>query len=78
MHLTEELKQVSSERNQLTEEINTKSKEENDQLQLLKEQVLSVTGENTTLQEKLEGLLLEKEPCKECSSPVIIFCCQTT
>ncbi|XP_059578334.1 centromere-associated protein E isoform X3 [Alligator mississippiensis] len=70
MHLTEELKQVSSERNQLTEEINTKSKEENDQLQLLKEQVLSVTGENTTLQEKLEGLLLEKEPCKECSSPI--------
>ncbi|XP_019381629.1 PREDICTED: centromere-associated protein E isoform X1 [Gavialis gangeticus] len=70
IHLTEELKQVSSERDKLTEEINTRRKEENDQLQLLKEQVLSVTRENTTLQEKLEGLLLEKEPCKKCSSPI--------
>ncbi|XP_075785794.1 centromere-associated protein E isoform X2 [Pelodiscus sinensis] len=69
LHLTEELKQVTLQRDQLLQEkVNTKHHEESDQLDLLQEQILSLNQEKTLLQQKLECLQVEKERCEECIS----------
>ncbi|XP_053884844.1 centromere-associated protein E [Malaclemys terrapin pileata] len=68
--LTEELKQVTLQRDQLLEEkVNIKHPEESDQLPLLQEQILSLTQEKTVLLQKLERLQVEKKQCEECTSP---------
>ncbi|XP_043369163.1 centromere-associated protein E isoform X3 [Dermochelys coriacea] len=70
LQLTEELKQVTLQRDQLLEEKGyIKHQEESDQLPLLQEQILSLTQEKTVLQEKLESLQVEKKLCEECTSP---------
>ncbi|KAM9142729.1 centromere-associated protein E [Pangshura tecta] len=70
LQLTEELKQVTLQRDQLLEEkVNIKHQEESDQLPLLQEQILSLTQEKTILLQKLESLQVEKKQCEECTSP---------
>ncbi|XP_042715901.2 centromere-associated protein E isoform X3 [Chrysemys picta bellii] len=70
LQLTEELKQVTLQRDQLLEEkVNIKHPEESDQLPLLQEQILSLTQEKTVLLQKLERLQVEKKQCEECTSP---------
>ncbi|XP_043401197.1 centromere-associated protein E isoform X5 [Chelonia mydas] len=70
LQLTEELKQVTLQRDQLLEEKGyIKHQEESDQLPLLQEQILSLTQEKTVLQQKLESLQVEKKQCEECTSP---------
>ncbi|NXB99334.1 CENPE protein, partial [Orthonyx spaldingii] len=54
--MTEEMKIITAERDQLAEE-----KLESAQLQVQKEQIIFLTQENRSLQEKLDNLLLEKE-----------------
>ncbi|XP_039397723.1 centromere-associated protein E isoform X2 [Mauremys reevesii] len=69
LQLTEELKQVTLQRDQLLEEkVNIKHQEESDQLPLLQEQILSLTQEKTVLLQKLESLQVEKKQW-ECTSP---------
>ncbi|XP_067424353.1 centromere-associated protein E [Emydura macquarii macquarii] len=69
LQLTEELKQVTLQKDQLLEEkVNIKHQEESDQLPLLKEQILSLAQEKTALQQKLETLQTEKEQCEKCTS----------
>ncbi|XP_030420326.1 centromere-associated protein E isoform X1 [Gopherus evgoodei] len=69
LQLTEEIKQVTLERDQLHEEkVNIKHQEESDQLPLLQEQILSLTKEKTVLLQKLESLQVEKKQCEECTS----------
>ncbi|XP_041905932.1 centromere-associated protein E isoform X2 [Corvus kubaryi] len=60
--MTEEMKIITSERDRLAEEKSkSNSCRESDQLQVQKEQIIFLTQENRSLQEKLEILLLKKE-----------------
>ncbi|XP_031963961.1 centromere-associated protein E isoform X3 [Corvus moneduloides] len=60
--MTEEMKIITSERDRLAEEKSkSNSCRESDQLQVQKEQIIFLTQENHSLQEKLEILLLKKE-----------------
>lgn len=60
--MTEEMKIITSERDRLAEEKSeSNSCRESDQLQVQKEQIIFLTQENCSLQEKLESLLLKKE-----------------
>ncbi|NXE39375.1 CENPE protein, partial [Ptilorrhoa leucosticta] len=60
--MTEEMKIITSERDQLAEEQSeSNSCRESGQLQVQKEQIIFLTQENHSLQEKLERLLLKKE-----------------
>ncbi|KAM7053446.1 centromere-associated protein E isoform 2-T2 [Acridotheres tristis] len=64
--MTEEIKMITSERDQLAEEKSeSNSCKESDQLQVQKEQILFLTQENRSLQEKLDSLLLKKEEIGE-------------
>ncbi|NXM04965.1 CENPE protein, partial [Tyrannus savana] len=64
--MTEEIKIITSERDQLAEEKSeSHSCKESDQLQEQKEQIISLTQENRSLQEKLDSLLLKKEESGE-------------
>ncbi|TRZ07411.1 hypothetical protein HGM15179_019697, partial [Zosterops borbonicus] len=64
--MTEEMKIIISERDQLAEEKSEhNSCRESDQLQVQKEQIILLTQENHSLQEKLDSLLLKKEECGE-------------
>ncbi|XP_027762952.1 centromere-associated protein E [Empidonax traillii] len=60
--MTEEIKIITSERDQLAElKSESRSCKESDQLQEQKEQIIFLTQENRSLQEKLDSLLLKKE-----------------
>uniref|UniRef100_A0A8C0US08 Centromere protein E n=1 Tax=Cyanistes caeruleus TaxID=156563 RepID=A0A8C0US08_CYACU len=60
--MTEEMKIITSERDQLAEEkLESNCCRESDQLQVQKEQIIFLTQENRSLQEKLDSLLLKKE-----------------
>ncbi|XP_050829628.1 centromere-associated protein E isoform X9 [Serinus canaria] len=60
--MTEEMKIITSERDQLAEEKSERNScRESDQLQVQKEQMIFLTQENRSLQEKLDSLLLRKE-----------------
>ncbi|NXY08473.1 CENPE protein, partial [Pteruthius melanotis] len=60
--MTEEMKIITSERDQLAEENSERSScRERDQLQVQKEQIIFLTQENRSLQEKKKSLLLKKE-----------------
>ncbi|XP_053797476.1 centromere-associated protein E [Vidua chalybeata] len=60
--MTEEIKIITSERDQLAEEKSgSNSCRESDQLQVQKEQIILLTQENHSLQEKLDSLLVKKE-----------------
>nr|XP_041571845.1 centromere-associated protein E isoform X6 [Taeniopygia guttata] len=64
--MTEEIQIITSERDQLAEEKSgSNSCRESDQLQVQKEQIIFLTQENHSLQEKLESLLLNKEQLGE-------------
>ncbi|NWR27384.1 CENPE protein, partial [Tachuris rubrigastra] len=64
--MTEEIKIITSERDQLAEEKSeSHSCRESDQLQEQKERIIFLTQENRSLQEKLDSLLLEKEESGE-------------
>ncbi|XP_068869370.1 centromere-associated protein E [Aphelocoma coerulescens] len=64
--MTEEMKIITSERDRLAEEKSgSNSCRESDQLQVQKEQIICLTQENRSLQEKLEILLLKKEELGE-------------
>ncbi|NXW72481.1 CENPE protein, partial [Hirundo rustica] len=64
--MTEEMRIITSERDQLAEEKSeSNSCRESEQLQMQKEQIILLTQEKRSLQEKLESLLLEKEECGE-------------
>ncbi|KAM6270189.1 centromere-associated protein E [Porphyrio hochstetteri] len=63
--MTEEIKLVTSERDQLAEEKSENCGKESDELQALKEQIFFLTQENSSLQDKLEGLRVKKEECGE-------------
>ncbi|KAF4794881.1 centromere protein E [Turdus rufiventris] len=68
--MTEEIKIITSERDQLAEEkSDSNSCRESDQLQVQKEQILFLTQENHALQEKLDSLLLKTEEFGEGSLP---------
>ncbi|KAM6346746.1 centromere-associated protein E [Podargus strigoides] len=58
--MTEEIKIISSERDQLAEEKSENNCRESDQLQALKEQIF-LTQENNSLQDKLDSLPLKEE-----------------
>lgn len=57
--MTEELKNITSERDRLAAE--NKSHRKSDELQVLKEQIFSLTREKNSLQDKLDSLHLKKE-----------------
>ncbi|NXF34290.1 CENPE protein, partial [Nyctibius bracteatus] len=59
--VTEEIKIITSERDQLAEEKSENNCRESDQLQALKEQIFLLTQENNSLQAKLGSLHLKKE-----------------
>ncbi|NXE22664.1 CENPE protein, partial [Ardeotis kori] len=59
--MTEEIKIIISERDQLAEEKSLNNCRESDQLQELKEQITFLTQENNSLQDKLDSLHLKKE-----------------
>ncbi|XP_054151597.1 centromere-associated protein E [Melozone crissalis] len=64
--MTEEIKIIASERDQLAEEKSESNTcRESDQLQVQKEQIIFLTQENRSLQEKLDSLLLKTEECGE-------------
>ncbi|XP_058659330.1 centromere-associated protein E isoform X2 [Ammospiza caudacuta] len=64
--MTEEMKIITSERDQLAEEKSESNTcRESDQLQLQKEQIIFLTKENRSLQDKLDSLLLKTEECGE-------------
>ncbi|XP_025934192.1 centromere-associated protein E [Apteryx rowi] len=64
---TEEIKNITLERDQLAEgkSENAKNHEECDQLQVLKEQIFLLTQENNSLQNKLDSLHMRKEEYEE-------------
>nr|XP_031360566.1 centromere-associated protein E [Lonchura striata domestica] len=67
--MTEEMKIITSERDQLAEEKSGSTIcRESDQLQLQKEQIIFLTQENHSLQEKLDSLLLKTEELGEGTS----------
>lgn len=57
--MTEELKNITSERDRLSAE--NESHRKSDELQVLKEQIFSLTQEKNSLQDKLDSLHLKKE-----------------
>lgn len=57
--MTEELKNITSERDRLAAE--NESHRKSDELQVLKEQIFSLTQEKNSLQDKLDSLHLKKE-----------------
>ncbi|XP_042667809.1 centromere-associated protein E [Centrocercus urophasianus] len=57
--MTEELKNITSERDRLA--VENKSHRKSDELQVLKEQIFSLTQEKNSLQDKLDSLHLKKE-----------------
>ncbi|NWU63816.1 CENPE protein, partial [Pterocles burchelli] len=59
--MTEEIKIITSERDQLAKEKSESNSRENYQLQILREQISFLTQENKSLQDKLESLHLTKE-----------------
>lgn len=60
--MTEEMKIITSERDQLAvEKSERNSCRESDQLQMQKEQIIFLTQENHSLQEKLDSLRLKTE-----------------
>ncbi|NWX00924.1 CENPE protein, partial [Caloenas nicobarica] len=59
--MMEEIKIITSERDQLAEEKSQNNCRESDQLQALKEQISLLTQENNSLQDKLGSLHLKKE-----------------
>ncbi|NXV87623.1 CENPE protein, partial [Calonectris borealis] len=60
--MTEEIKIITSERDQLAEEKSENNNcRESDQLHVLKEQIFLLTQENNSLQDKLDSLNLKKE-----------------
>ncbi|KAM9295927.1 centromere-associated protein E [Morus bassanus] len=59
--MMEEIKIITSERDQLAEEKSKNNCRESDQLQVLKEQIAFLTQENNSLQDKLDSLDLKKE-----------------
>ncbi|NWY58821.1 CENPE protein, partial [Chionis minor] len=59
--MTEEIKTITSERDQLAEEKSENNCRESDQHQALKEQIFFLTQENNSLQDKLDSLHLKKE-----------------
>ncbi|XP_057880641.1 centromere-associated protein E [Melospiza georgiana] len=64
--MTEEMKIITSERDQLAEEKSESNTcRESDQLQVQKEQIIFLTQENRSLQDKLDSLLLKTEECGE-------------
>ncbi|XP_028939829.1 centromere-associated protein E, partial [Antrostomus carolinensis] len=63
--MMEEIKMITSERDQLAEKKSENNCSENDQLQVLKEQILFLTQENNSLQDKLYSLHLKKEEYEE-------------
>ncbi|NXI98148.1 CENPE protein, partial [Psophia crepitans] len=63
--MTEEIKTIASERDQLAEEKSENNCRESDQLQALKEQISFLTQENNLLQDKLDSLSLKKEEYEE-------------
>ncbi|XP_074721204.1 centromere-associated protein E [Strix uralensis] len=70
--MTEEIKIITSERDQLAEEKSEKNNcRENDQLQVQKEQIFFLTQENYSLQDKLDSLHLKKEYGEGTSIPQI-------
>ncbi|NXI63346.1 CENPE protein, partial [Anseranas semipalmata] len=71
--MTEEIKNITSERDQLAEEKENKSCRESDQLQVLKEQIFFLTQENNSLQDKLDSLHLKKEQYVEGTRVTIIL-----
>lgn len=71
--MTEEIKIITSERDQLAEEkSDSNSCRESDQLQVQKEQILFLTQENHALQEKLDSLLLKTEEFGEGSLVIML------
>ncbi|XP_009951789.1 PREDICTED: centromere-associated protein E, partial [Leptosomus discolor] len=63
--MTEEIKIITLERDQLAEEKLENNCRESDQLQVQKEQIFFLTQENNSLQHKLDSLHLKKEECGE-------------
>ncbi|XP_010128196.1 PREDICTED: centromere-associated protein E, partial [Chlamydotis macqueenii] len=63
--MTEEIKIIISERDQLAEEKSLNNCRESDRLQALKEQIAFLTQENNSLQDKLDSLHLKKEESGE-------------
>ncbi|NXD81999.1 CENPE protein, partial [Halcyon senegalensis] len=59
--MTEEIKVITSERDQLVEEKAENKCRENDQLQAQREQIFSLMQENSSLQEKLDSLHLKED-----------------
>ncbi|KAM9026537.1 centromere-associated protein E [Ara ararauna] len=59
--MTEEIKIITSERDQLAEEKLVNNCRESDELQVQKEQVLALTQENNSLRDKLDSLRLKQE-----------------
>ncbi|XP_062430902.1 centromere-associated protein E [Rhea pennata] len=71
---TEEIKTLTLERDQLAEgkSENSKNHEENDQLQVLKEQIFFLTQENNSLQNKLDSLRMKKEEYEDGTLVIIL------
>ncbi|NXX75086.1 CENPE protein, partial [Urocolius indicus] len=63
--VAEEIKMITSERDQLAQEKSEKNRRENDQLQLQKEQIFHLTQENNLLKDKLDSLHLKREEYEE-------------
>ncbi|XP_030348610.1 centromere-associated protein E isoform X2 [Strigops habroptila] len=61
LQMTEEIKIITSERDQLAEEKLVNNHRESDKLQVQKEQILVLTQENNSLREKLDSLHLKQE-----------------
>ncbi|NXV50361.1 CENPE protein, partial [Uria aalge] len=66
--MTEEIKIITSERDQLAEEKSENNCKESDQLQALKEQIFVLMQENNSLQDKLDSLHSKKEEYEEGTS----------
>ncbi|XP_062492693.1 centromere-associated protein E isoform X1 [Pezoporus occidentalis] len=72
--MTEEIKIITSERDQLAEEKLVNNRRESDELRVQKEQILALTEENNSLRDKLdslhhrqegEGALIEEKPIEQ-------------
>ncbi|XP_065547054.1 centromere-associated protein E isoform X2 [Lathamus discolor] len=59
--MTEEIKSITSERDQLAEEKLVNNRRESDELQVQKEQILALTEENNSLRDKLDSLQQKQE-----------------
>lgn len=63
--MTEEIKIITSERDQLAEEKSENNWRESDQLQVQKEQIFSLTQDNSSLQDKLDSSQLKQAEYEE-------------